>query len=140
MDFGEKLKRLRLEKDWNQEEVAARMGVNRATVSSWEVSRREPPLDTARKLASLYGVSVDFLLGQAEERTPIDMLAFKWPRLSPANRQKANEIERGFLGPQTEIHFPPDITDETFELFLKTSAVSMAGFLQLVLGERKPGH
>lgn len=47
----------------NQEDVAGTVGVKRTTVSSWETDRRVPGRKYLFQLASLYGVTVEYILG-----------------------------------------------------------------------------
>ena len=61
--LGEKIKRLR--NKLTQEELAAILGVDRSTLASWEVNRREPDIATLRRIADFFGVSIDWLVGHA---------------------------------------------------------------------------
>lgn len=45
-----------------QEQVGARFGVGKGTVSAWETGRGDPGVFRLRELAKLYGVSADALL------------------------------------------------------------------------------
>ena len=62
MDFGEKLKALRIERGLTQEQLAARLYVSRTAVSKWETGGGSPNLDSLQALARLFDVSVDDLL------------------------------------------------------------------------------
>ena len=61
--IGKKLRELRKERGWTQEELGERLHIHRSTVSYWETGFTDPPLEMARALALLYGVSADYLLG-----------------------------------------------------------------------------
>ena len=61
--FGQRIRRLREEKDYSQEQVAAVLNVNRKAVSHYENDLREPSFETLVKLAQLYRVRTDYLLG-----------------------------------------------------------------------------
>lgn len=50
---------LRRQRGWTQRELAQRLGVSSGAVANWEVGTRTPNLRTAKKLAELFGVSVD---------------------------------------------------------------------------------
>jgi transcriptional regulator with XRE-family HTH domain len=63
IDLGNKLKELRLNKSLTQVQVASRIGISKSRISSYEMNTNEPSLDILIKLASLYNVSVDSLLG-----------------------------------------------------------------------------
>lgn len=67
--LGERLKTLRLENHLRQEQVARLVGVDRSTVSLWENDSRQPSFSVLVRLANIYGVSTDYLLGCASDRT-----------------------------------------------------------------------
>ena len=54
--FGERLKALRLERGWSEDEVESRCGVARQTVSRLERAETEPQVKTIKRLADLFGV------------------------------------------------------------------------------------
>lgn len=62
-DFGYRLKKLRKNKRMTQEGAATRLGVSKTTISGYENNVKNPSLETLTKLASLYGVSTDYILG-----------------------------------------------------------------------------
>ena len=45
-------------------DTAELIGVSQPTLSSWEAGRNDPSCETLIKMAELYGVSVDYLLGR----------------------------------------------------------------------------
>lgn len=49
INFGNKLKRLRLEKELTQQELGDQLGLNRATVSSYETSALYPSVEMLTK-------------------------------------------------------------------------------------------
>lgn len=69
MTFGEKLKKLRKEKNLTQEELGKELYVSRAAISSWEVGRTYPDVATLIKISDLFSVSLDILL-----REDLDMV------------------------------------------------------------------
>lgn len=67
------LERLRNKKGWTKVEVARRLGMKASsTYSNWEYGNREPDLDSLQKIAELYNVTVDYLLGRDDNS---DLLA-----------------------------------------------------------------
>lgn len=68
VDFGKRLKALRNEKGLTQQQVADRVWVSKAVVSSYEIGTRTPSYEVLIKLAKLFGVTTDFLLGVSPER------------------------------------------------------------------------
>ena len=61
--LGNKLRELRLNKNLTQQQVASLVGISKAMISSYEINSREPNLTILLKLAALYKVSIDNLLG-----------------------------------------------------------------------------
>ena len=62
MKFNEKLLKLRKEKGLSQEELGMEMQVSRQTVSKWELDETLPDICQSKKLANLYGLSLDELI------------------------------------------------------------------------------
>ncbi|AEO26666.1 XRE family transcriptional regulator [Listeria monocytogenes] len=63
--LSKKLEYLRNSKGWSKVEVAKRLGMKASsTYSNWEYGNREPDIDTLKRIADLYGVSVDYLIGR----------------------------------------------------------------------------
>lgn len=69
MNIGEKLYKLRKDKNLSQEEVADILGVSRQTISKWETNGSLPDLDKVAPLCKLYEISADQLLtGKRENK------------------------------------------------------------------------
>ena len=69
VNMGNKLKTLRLEKNMTQKQIAERIGVAISAVSSYEAGVRYPTYDTLVKLARIYHVSADYLIGISDTRS-----------------------------------------------------------------------
>lgn len=61
--FAARLKELRNERSLNQAELAAILNVDQRTISNWEKAVREPNFDMLIKIAKLFDVTTDYLLG-----------------------------------------------------------------------------
>lgn len=63
--FGERLKRIRIERNLNQDQLASISGVAQATISEYESGKRRaaPRSDQVAKLATALEVTTDYLLG-----------------------------------------------------------------------------
>lgn len=59
------LRALRASKGWSQAEVAAKASIRQRLLSNYENGKLTPRLETARRLAGVYGVTVDSLFGDA---------------------------------------------------------------------------
>lgn len=63
MNFGEILKSLREKKGITQKKMSEILGISKSNISKYEAGTVEPNIETLRKYASYFGVSVDCLLG-----------------------------------------------------------------------------
>jgi transcriptional regulator with XRE-family HTH domain len=61
--FGDKVKALRLDKKWTQAQLANRLQLVSATISSYEKGLKYPSVDIVVKLCDVFNVSADYLLG-----------------------------------------------------------------------------
>lgn len=69
MNFGERIKQLRIEKKWTQEFVAEKLNISMGAVSRYETGMYEPKsLDLIKDFSNLFGVSTDYLLGKTDIR------------------------------------------------------------------------
>lgn len=62
-DFGLRLKELRKKKKLSQSQVSARLNITKSSISGYENNIITPSNDIIVKLALLYGVTTDYLLG-----------------------------------------------------------------------------
>lgn len=67
---AERLKMLRKEKNLTQETLANKIGVHRETIIKWEKGETTPETRLLIIMRSLYGVSIDYMLGLSDFRTP----------------------------------------------------------------------
>lgn len=54
----------------SQGDLAKELGVDRSTVVRWEANTGRMSGDSLRTLASMFGCSVDYLLGRTDDRLP----------------------------------------------------------------------
>lgn len=67
--FSERLKQARIEKNYTQTELAELLGYsNYTTVSKWESGDSLPRGKELKKLAKLFNLSTDYLLGLSDEK------------------------------------------------------------------------
>lgn len=63
VNFGNTLKELRQKAGMTQKDLAAKVGVTKSVISYYELSERSPSPEMLMKLATVFHVSTDFLLG-----------------------------------------------------------------------------
>ncbi len=67
--FGERIKELRTSLGFNQVEMAKALSVSKQSISNWENSNILPSIDMLERIADMYSVSTDYLLGRTDNRT-----------------------------------------------------------------------
>ena len=66
MNLGENIYRLRTGRGMSQDTLAYALEVSRQSVSKWENNSAVPELDKLMKMASIFGVTLDELVGRSE--------------------------------------------------------------------------
>ena len=64
--FSEQIKSLRIENNLSRIQLADKLNVSVRLVSYWENGQRECDFDMLIKIADLFSVSIDYLLGRKE--------------------------------------------------------------------------
>ncbi|WP_373231302.1 helix-turn-helix domain-containing protein [Cohnella sp.] len=67
MNIGNRIALLRDKRGWTQETLASSLGISRAALSHYEKNRREPDTETLTKVADLFSVTIDYLVGRTNE-------------------------------------------------------------------------
>ena len=62
MSFAQRLKTLRAEHNMTQKELGRRMNLSRTTITGYETKNRQPSHEKLADMASIFGVTVDYLL------------------------------------------------------------------------------
>ncbi|HZH29920.1 MAG TPA: helix-turn-helix transcriptional regulator [Pyrinomonadaceae bacterium] len=65
-----RLKVLRAEQNWTQEDLAGRVGASRQTINSIETGKYDPSLPLAFKLARLFGRPIEEIFEADRDGTP----------------------------------------------------------------------
>lgn len=61
--LGIRINELRRCRGWSQVELANRLGISKQTVSNWENDNIQPSIEMLVRLAKLFDVTTDYLLG-----------------------------------------------------------------------------
>ena len=62
-----RLLELRNEKGLSQRAIAKEMFVSQGTYNNWENGKTQPSIEQLKRLSVLFGVSVDYLIGNTDE-------------------------------------------------------------------------
>lgn len=72
-DFGKRLKELRENAGLTQQQLAERIWVSKSAISNYELYERNPSPEILIKLARVFHVSTDYLLGLDEEKHSLNI-------------------------------------------------------------------
>ena len=111
MGLGNNLFNARKKKGLSQEEVAGKLGVSRQTISKWETDETLPDIRQSKRLAVLYGLSLDELIEfdidvkeiqEVIDRTSEEVSekidwAKAWSKKYPVLSQYRKEVDTGFM-------------------------------------------
>ena len=61
--LSEKIRELRRKNKLSQKELANKLNVSNGAIAMWETGKREPNSNTLYKLANIFSVSIDYLIG-----------------------------------------------------------------------------
>lgn len=65
-----RIRDLREDHDLSQTKLAALLGMSQTGYSKYETGENALPVEVLEKLADLYAVSTDYLLGRTDRKTP----------------------------------------------------------------------
>ena len=68
--YENRIRDLREDQDKTQKELAEYLQIHQTTYSDYELGRLNVPVPVLHKLADLYGVSIDYLLGRTCQKVP----------------------------------------------------------------------
>ena len=66
MEYAQKIRNLREDKDLTQAQIAQLLGTTKNQIGKYERSEQELPIRHLIKLANFYNVSADYILGLSE--------------------------------------------------------------------------
>ncbi len=99
---GEKLKQLRNQKGLLQKDIAKHLGITGSAYGFYEQNQRQPDLDTIKKLADFFNVSVGFLIEDDEKKAVftagIDEHEKLLERMTPEQRRESLNYMKYLLG------------------------------------------
>ncbi|PNY21715.1 HTH-type transcriptional regulator ImmR [Streptococcus parauberis] len=108
MTFAERLRELRQLNNITQIEMANKLGLNRVTYTNYEREKSEPSISTLKKIATIFNVSIDYLI------------AFEDDTKGRNNRKKL------LLGLEAELKK----INRTFELEIKSLLIDLLNLIK----------
>lgn len=73
--YGLRLKQLREQHGYSQEELAKLLNTSRSRIGMYEQGRRQPDFEMQEAIADLFNVSFDYLFGRSEQDILAEQLA-----------------------------------------------------------------
>lgn len=102
MSLGENIQKYRKSLGLSQEELGQKLLLSRQTISLWEKDQTVPTIDNLMRLKEVFGVSVDEILGAAEqsegeENTPNEYYTFRFSEaeLKELHRSESIAVYKG---------------------------------------------
>ena len=92
LNFGERIKRLRRERDLTQEALADALGISAQSVSKWECAYGYPDITQLPAIANFFGVTIDELLGNDSYGKEEDRKRF-WEKYKQYEEHSEEKIE-----------------------------------------------
>jgi len=90
--FGDRLKEARINKGWNQKQLAETMNLTQASISQFEKGQRLPTPKNIDKFAEVLGKTREYLAGENEGKFEKAMLLRNLNNLSPESIRKISEL------------------------------------------------
>ncbi|MFS9077125.1 helix-turn-helix domain-containing protein [Streptococcus mitis] len=93
MEFSERLKELRKKANFTQVEVAEKLGISQPAYASWERGVKKPTQENLVKIAQILSVSVDYLVGNSDnKKETLDNIEFLFRMSSKGLTEEEREI------------------------------------------------
>jgi len=68
-EIGNKIRQLRTQRKLSQGALGSLLGVSKSVISAYENDVNSPPYDALIKIAQIFNVSTDYLLGMSKNKT-----------------------------------------------------------------------
>ncbi|MBS7576950.1 MULTISPECIES: helix-turn-helix transcriptional regulator [unclassified Enterococcus] len=109
--FSERLKLLRLEAGLTQKDIAQQLKISQPSYADWERGKKNPTQDKLTIIAKFYDVSVDYLLGNTDDKhsdkknlSTFDILFRKTSKnLNEREQKELKEDLEAFLAERSKI-------------------------------------
>lgn len=117
MDFSTRLRQLREEKIISREELAKQMNLSYWAVAKYETGERHPDIETIKKFAKFFAVTIDYILGNTNNPRAVFIDRYA-DHLSPEDKEFiAKESNAGYITLAKEFS-EQDVTPEAIKNLL----------------------
>lgn len=118
---GENIKKLRKQKGIYQHTLAKNLNVSQSTVAMWENGKREPDLDTIKRIAKFFGVSTDRLISYEEE----------WDKAAEEFEKESQNDAKMLMNYLSKLFDDTDSVRIAYELIISLASLNRNGLLEL---------
>ena len=97
MTLGSRIQKLRKENKLTQQELAKKINLSHPQLVRYENKDVQPPADVLKKIANIFGVSIDYLVNgendqKAKETLQDDALLNQFKKISGLSKDKKNIV------------------------------------------------
>lgn len=97
MIFNEKLKMLRKESGFTQEELAEKLNVSRQAITKWETGEGTPDIENLKLISNLFNTTIDNLIKEEKNVNIENLNKFKFSEELEINHTKHFDINLGLF-------------------------------------------
>lgn len=120
--FSDVFKKLRIKNKYTQEDIANKFDMTKTGISYWENGKSEPSLEVIEKLAELFNVSIDYLLGNSNTENDYGIMHNRTNVIGVVPAGVPLEAIEDIIG---EIEYPSRFEDkEVFALQIKGDSMN----------------
>ena len=120
--FSDVFKKLRIKNKYTQEDIANKFDMAKTGISYWENGKSEPSLEVIEKLAELFNVSIDYLLGNSDTENDYRIMHNRTNVIGVVPAGVPLEAIEDIIG---EIEYPSRFEDkEVFALQIKGDSMN----------------
>lgn len=120
--FSDVFKKLRIKNKYTQEDIANKFDMTKTGISYWENGKSEPSLEVIEKLAELFNVSIDYLLGNSDTENDYRIMHDRTNVIGVVPAGVPLEAIEDIIG---EIEYPSRFEDkEVFALQIKGDSMN----------------
>ncbi len=119
--IGEQIKDLRIKNNMTQQDLADTLSVAKSTIGMWENGKREPDLDTIKRIAKFFGVSTDRLISYEEE----------WDKAAEAFEKESQNDAKILMNYLSKLFDDAESVRIAYDLIISLARLNKNGLLEL---------